>query len=55
LDEENSENIIETGFEGYNLDKTEDECSLDKLTIRSNVANLNPVDMGVDDGYELGF
>jgi DNA-directed RNA polymerase II subunit RPB1 len=50
---EDVEKVIEAGFEGYN--NAEDECSIEKLTIRNNVATLNPLDMGADDGYELGF
>ena len=53
LEEENAEQIIESGFEGYL--NTEDVCSIDALTIRSNAAVIKPSDMGVDDGYDAGF
>jgi DNA-directed RNA polymerase II subunit RPB1 len=53
LEEENTEQIIESGFEGYL--NTEDVCSIDALTIRSNAAVIKPSDMGVDDGYDAGF
>jgi DNA-directed RNA polymerase II subunit RPB1 len=49
---EDATKVIDAGFEGYT---GTDECSIDKLTIRNNVATLNPLDMGADDGYELGF
>jgi DNA-directed RNA polymerase II subunit RPB1 len=50
---ENNEDIIEAGFEG--LLGSSDMCGIDKLTIHDNVANIKPVDMGVEDGYELEF
>jgi DNA-directed RNA polymerase II subunit RPB1 len=53
LEDENAEQIIEDGFEGYN--NGEDECSIKNLTINNNVSNLNAVDMGADDGYDAGF
>lgn len=30
-------------------------CSLTNLTIHSNAVNIQPVDIGADNGYELGF
>ena len=30
-------------------------CSLENLAISSNAANIQPTDMGGDNGYELGF
>jgi DNA-directed RNA polymerase II subunit RPB1 len=30
-------------------------CSLTNLTIHSNAINIQPVDIGADNGYELGF
>jgi DNA-directed RNA polymerase II subunit RPB1 len=50
---ENTEDIIENGFEGILL--KDDACSIDKISINNNAGNIKPVDMGVDDGYELGF
>jgi DNA-directed RNA polymerase II subunit RPB1 len=47
---EDTEEVIEKGFEGTS---TEDECSVEKLTI--NMANIKATDMGVDDGYALDF
>ncbi len=53
LEEENTEQIIESGFEGYlNVD---DACSIEALTIHNSAANIKPSDMGVDDGYDAGF
>ena len=51
--EDNAEQIIESGFEGYL--NAEDACSLEKLTINNNAMNIKPSDMGVDDGYDIGF
>ncbi len=53
LEEENTEQIIESGFEGYL--NVEDECSIENLTMHSNANNIKPSDMGVDDGYDAGF
>jgi DNA-directed RNA polymerase II subunit RPB1 len=53
LEEENTEQIIESGFEGYlNVD---DACSIEALTIHNSAVNIKPSDMGVDDGYDAGF
>jgi DNA-directed RNA polymerase II subunit RPB1 len=51
--EDNAEQIIESGFEGYL--NVEDACSIEKLTINNNAMNIKPSDMGVDDGYDMGF
>ena len=51
--EEDAGKIIAAGFEGYL--GVDDACSIEKLTINNNAANIMPIDMGVDDGYELGF
>jgi DNA-directed RNA polymerase II subunit RPB1 len=48
---ENTEDIIEKGFEGYL--NTDEACSIDNLTIATS--NIKAVDMGVDDGYALDF
>ena len=48
---EDSETIIEKGFEGYM--NPDDACSIDKLTIATS--NIKSADMGVDDGYNLDF
>ena len=48
---EDSETIIEKGFEGYM--NPDDACSIDKLTIATS--NIKAADMGVDDGYNLDF
>ena len=48
-----TESLIEKGFEGYT--NVEDNCSLEKLTIHNNAANIKPSDMGADDGYDAGF
>ena len=50
---ENSEEIIEAGFEG--LLGTNDMCSVDKLTINNNVLDIKTIDLGKEDGYELEF
>ena len=50
---ENSEEIIEAGFEG--LLGTNDKCSVDKLTINNNVLEIKSIDLGKEDGYELEF
>ena len=52
--EEDDSKFIEEQFEG--LKKSEEGvCSIDNLTIHSNAINILPVDMGADNGYELGF
>ena len=48
---EDSEAIIEKGFEGYL--NTDEACSIEKLTI--NTSNIKQADMGTDDGYDLDF
>ena len=53
LEEENAEQLIESGFEGYL--NVEDACSIEALTIHNSAANIKPSDMGVDDGYDAGF
>jgi len=52
LEENNVSKMIEDKFEGYN---DEDECSIKNLKINNNVSKINAVDMGEDDGYDVGF
>jgi DNA-directed RNA polymerase II subunit RPB1 len=52
--EENDEKYIEEQFEGGKANE-EGVCSVASLTISSNAANIQPTDMGGDNGYELGF
>ena len=50
----NTEEIIESGFEGVISDEN-DKCGIDKLSINSNVSSIKANDIGADDGYTLGF
>lgn len=52
--EEDDTKFIEEHFEGAQTNE-EGVCSLTNLTIHSNAANIQPVDIGADNGYELGF
>ena len=54
LDMQDTEQIIEQGFEGY-FKATEDACSIEKITIHNNISNMKATDMGEDDGYDAGF
>ena len=51
--EEDDMSLIESAFEGISI--TEDPCSLENLTIQSNVGNILATDLGIDDGYELNM
>ncbi len=46
--------FIQEHFEGMQTSE-EGVCSIDKLTINSNAANIRPADLGEENGYELGF
>ena len=51
--EENTELEIKNKFDEFiNNDLT---CSINNLTIQTNVMNINQEDMGGDNGYQLGF
>jgi len=52
--EEDDTKFIEEHFEGAQTNE-EGVCSITNLTIHSNAANIHPVDIGADNGYELGF
>ena len=52
--EEDDAKFIEEHFEGAQKSE-EGACSLTNLTIHSNAVNILPVDIGADNGYELGF
>ena len=52
--EENDNKYIEDQFEGEKKIE-EGVCSLMNLTIHSNAVNIQPVDIGADNGYELKF
>ena len=47
--------FIEEHFEGAQQNEEGGVCSLTNLTIHSNAVNIQPVDIGADNGYELGF
>jgi DNA-directed RNA polymerase II subunit RPB1 len=51
--EENSELDIQNGFNEFT--NTEGVCSINNLTIQSNVPNIHLTDMGEENKYELGF
>jgi DNA-directed RNA polymerase II subunit RPB1 len=51
---EDDAKFIEDHFEGVQK-SDEGVCSVDSLTIHSNAINILPVDVGADNGYELGF
>jgi len=51
---EDDAKFIEEHFEGVQK-SDEGVCSVDNLTIHSNAINILPVDVGADNGYELGF
>ena len=52
--EEDDTKFIEEHFEGAQTNE-EGVCSITNLTIHSNAVNIQPVDIGTDNGYELGF
>ena len=52
--EEDDTKFIDEHFEGMKQSE-EGVCSLENLAISSNAANIQPTDMGGDNGYELGF
>ena len=47
----------DTKFIAEHFEQNEEEgvCSIANLTIHSNASNIQPVDIGADNGYELGF
>ena len=49
--EENDAQKIQTSFDESQA--TEGVCSINNITIQSNVMNINSTDMGDDNGYEL--
>jgi DNA-directed RNA polymerase II subunit RPB1 len=52
---QDTEQLIEQGFEGY-FKSQDDACSIEKLKIYNNVANIEKIDMGEDDfNYNPGF
>ena len=51
---EDDATFIEEHFEGA-MKSEEGVCSIDNLTIHSNAVNIQPVDIGADNDYELGF
>jgi len=51
---EDDATFIEEHFEGAQQNE-EGVCSLTNLTINSNAINIQPVDLGADNEYELGF
>jgi len=51
--EESKDDQIEAGFK--DLIVANDACSIDNLTINNNAASIKNVDMGIDDGYDMGF
>lgn len=51
--EEDDMSLIESAFEGISI--SDDPCSLENLTIQSNVGNILATDLGIDDGYELNM
>jgi len=53
--EEDDTKFIEEHFEGGEEGAGGGVCSLTNLTIHSNAVNIQPVDIGMDNGYELGF
>lgn len=53
--QEDDTKFIEEHFEGAQKSEEGGVCSLTNLTIHSNAANIQPVDIGSDNGYELGF
>jgi len=53
--EEDDTKFIEEHFEGAQQNEEGGVCSLTNLTIHSNAVNIQPVDIGADNGYELGF
>ena len=53
-EDKDDETIIQNAFDELTNQK-EDGCSLANLTIRSNVANIALVDLGVDNDYNPGF
>jgi DNA-directed RNA polymerase II subunit RPB1 len=53
--QEDDTKFIEEHFEGAQQNEEGGVCSLTNLTIHSNAVNIQPVDIGADNGYELGF
>jgi DNA-directed RNA polymerase II subunit RPB1 len=53
--QEDDTKFIAEHFEGAQQNEEEGVCSLANLTIHSNASNIQPVDIGADNGYELGF
>jgi len=51
---EDDATFIEEHFEGA-MKSEEGVCSIDNLTIHSNAVYIQPVDIGADNDYELGF
>jgi DNA-directed RNA polymerase II subunit RPB1 len=53
--QEDDTKFIEEHFEQSEEGAGGGVCSLTNLTIHSNAVNIQPVDIGADNGYELGF
>jgi DNA-directed RNA polymerase II subunit RPB1 len=53
--QEDDAKFIAEHFEGAQQNQAEGVCSLVNLTIHNNASTIQPVDVGTENGYELGF
>ena len=51
--EDSTQNIIDEGFD--DLAFNEDPCAISKLSVPNNIQNINTVDIGDDNDYDVGF
>ena len=51
--EDNTQSIIDEGFD--DLAYNDDPCAISKLSVPNNIQNINTIDIGDDNDYDVGF
>ena len=51
--EDNTQSIIDEGFD--DLAYNDDPCAISKLSVPNNIQNINTVDIGDENDYDVGF